>query len=123
MSKKVIEQDFFLYIGDIEISTDTDGDVEILQWNKERECGCDIITVGKSKAREVALAISPELESELAEKDKEIERFAIGFAKWIRENGYGYSEKFNLYQKSLINKTIFFYEKELIELYKQSLNK
>lgn len=59
MSKKVIEQDFFLYIGDIEISTDTDGDVEILQWNKERECGCDIITVGKSKATEVAKAIDP----------------------------------------------------------------
>ena len=59
--KKVIEQDFFLYIGDIEVSTDSDGDIEVLQWNKNREGGCDIVTVGKSKAREVALAICPEL--------------------------------------------------------------
>lgn len=71
--KKVIEQDFFLYIGDIEVSTDSDGDIEVLQWNKGREGGCDIVTVGKSKAREVALAICPELESELKEAIELIE--------------------------------------------------
>lgn len=85
-------------------------------------CGseCDVNTDGTTH---YYISKTEHFKTELAEKDKVIDIFAIGFAKWIRENGYGYSKKFNLYQKSLINETIFFYEKELIELYKQSLNK
>lgn len=65
--KKVIEQGVSFI--DIQHLTKT---VLIYEKFNSRPEG-KIITIDKHKAREVALAICPELESELAEKDKEIE--------------------------------------------------
>ena len=70
------------------------------------------ISIEKSKAREVALAICPELASELAEKDKEIERFAIEFAEWFTKNTGKYTDDILALRQG-----------KYIELYKQSLNK
>lgn len=70
------------------------------------------ILIDKPKAREVALAICPELESELAEKDKEIERYAIEFAEWFIKNTGKYTDDILALRQG-----------KYIELYNQSLNK
>ena len=69
------------------------------------------ILIDKPKAREVALAIDPELESEIAEKDKEIERlkeqivnaneFILEVAKYEKETT---STRFRLWAKAYIKK-------------------
>lgn len=90
MSKKVIEQnqgndDVCIKYNSIE--------VKVLQFNGEHQ---DVIYISKSKAREVALAISPELESELKEAVELIKELHMtsGYNnKWHEKSELGIKSK------------------------------
>lgn len=46
-----------------------------------------------------------------------IDDFSVLFLKWVSENDYRYSRKFKKWQKSFINETLFYSEKDLLLIY------
>lgn len=66
-----------------------------------------------------AISVIKNLQQQLAEKDKDIERFTIGLHEWLHEEGYEWGNK----PHQMYRGGKYFWTKDLIELYKQSLNK